>query len=88
MVFPVWACGHRRRPRDAGGRPPHLQLQQLHQGLEVLLLVAPGTAKVDIAGLGRHSVPDQLIRRLLVEKQVSHRVPHGYHIILRFFPLR
>ena len=34
------------------------------------------------------TVPDQLIRRLLVEKQVSRRVPHGYRIVLRFFPLR
>ena len=88
IVFPVWACRHRQGPRGAGRRSPHLQSQQLRHGLWVLLLAALGTTEVDIAGLGRHSVPDQLIRRLLVEKQVSRRVPHSYRIVLRFFPLR
>ena len=48
-------------PRGARGHPQRLQLQQLRHGLWVLLLAALGTTEVDIAGLGRHSVPDQLI---------------------------
>ena len=49
-------------PRGARGHPQRLQLQQTAQnGLWVLLLAALGTTEVDIAGLGRHSVPDQLI---------------------------
>ena len=37
-------------PRRAGGHPQHLQLQQLRQGLCVLLLAAPGTHRQ--GGLG------------------------------------
>ena len=43
--------------------------------------------RVEVVGL-EDRVPDQLIRRLLVDEQVSRRVPHSYRIVLRFFPLR
>ena len=89
--FPVWARGQLQSPTWLGTSTASsvaTASSRTQGGLTV-----GGSRKARVAGPGEASRTLFLfltifIRRLLVGNQVSCRVPHGYCIVLRVFPLR